>query len=1283
MPRSQLVLPLGPVRNSDLFSNHWLEHRLPLEPEWQELRADAERILNRLAALWQEQRGRVEHYEDEQGLEQAFIQPVLTELGWKFKYQVWVRGHEPDYALFLDNASLDRALQAGRKSPDFWKFPRMLADAKAWHRRLDRPAVVNDKREYPPEQIERYLANSNLDYAILMNGKRWRLIPRSHAAHQPRFQTYLECDLPALIESWETLDFPAGTDPFEYRAGVLDDFLRFYLFFSPVAFRVIDGRKPLMDRAIEGSSEYRLGVGEGLKERVFEAMRLSIEGFLRYAPNNLDPVGEMALAREQSFTLLFRLLFCMFAEDRGLLPYRTNALYTENRSLRRHRDELADSLDRAADGRGQDFPRDRTAIWDDLLALFDLIDRGHARYGVPAYNGGLFDAERHPFLAEKRLPDWYLARVIDQLGRTPDPDRPEAGLFLVDYRDLAIQHLGSIYEGLLELHPHYADQTMRVVRPRSGRADEGRVIPLRDPMPAGYEATATRYEPGDVYLLNDKGERRSSGSYYTPNHIVDYIVRGTLAPLCRRIDEQLTAEIADTDEKRKRSRNGNREEYARRLEALRSDFDDRVLALHIVDPAMGSGHFLLRACQYLAEEIATNPNTGDAEADQLRGDEPILTFWKRRVVERCLYGVELNPMAVELAKLALWLETVSVSQPLTFLDHHLRHGNSLVGADLDGLGALPGVEGLFGNRFANQVQGLMPVLMEPLQMIRGMASDTAEDVKKKARLYENVFSPVRDRFVNAAHLWCATFFLPATAQPLDAQYQAVLEALGSKANSAGLAGEPWFRAALDLARQPGLAFFHWELEFPEVFFDSTCRRPEAGFDAVIGNPPYEVLSEKESGQDLAALRAFLRGRPVYGPSFRGKNNLYKLFICRALALLAEGGRLGFITPMALLGDDQAADLRREILARAAFTFVDSFPQKDDPEKRIFAEAKLTTVVFGLMKTENDAARRSPFTIRVHPENVVREDSTTLSMSSADIPLYDPNNFTIASCAQADWDLAIRIIKTGRMKRLKEFAEFFQGEVNETNERAKGNLVGPNEGGKLVIRGAGICLYVTRPASQGDDLHLNVPTFLQGKGEDSKAYHHRHRRVGLQESCPQNNFRRIIAAIIPAGEFCNHKVNYLPEHMCMVPLEFALALLDSRLADWYFRLGSTNAAVSHYQLYNLPCPEFSAEATAADRRLLARAVEAVGAADYEKAFGVLAPALAAPPFGLAVRDTIMELVNRIIAIEAARGEIARAARSALDPAAQPLQNLIDRLLYAMAGLTDDEARALEDRLSRML
>jgi hypothetical protein len=1277
MARSQLPLPFSPVRNSELFSNHWLENRLPLEPEWQELRHEAADVLDALVATWRVQRTRVEQYGGEPALEQGFIQPVLQALGWKLIYQTHLRGRKPDYALFLDDGALDRALAAGRQTPEFWDHAVMVSDAKAWHVSLDRPTIINQQREYPPEQIEWYLTNSQRDYAILTNGRFWRLIPRVHEGGQPRFQTYLECDLPKLLESRLNRPDALFDDWADY-----DDFLRFYFFFSPVAHRAVGDRATLIDRARKGSNEYRLGVGEGLKQRVFDALAYCIEGFLSHSPNGLSPEHDLELCRQQSFTLLYRLLFILFAEDRKLLPYRINSSYTANRSLGRFREEIAAKLDRIAQGRDVDYPLAEKTLWPDLLTLFDLIDSGASRYGVPAYNGGLFDAEVHPFLNAKVLPDRYLARVIDQLGRAPDPKHLDLGLFRVDYRDLAIQHLGNVYEGLLELRPHFATEDMVVLRNRASERKEEKIVPASAAAELGWEFTDRSYRKGSVYLLTEKGERRVTGSYYTPNHIVDYIVEKTFGPICDRIDRQLAGEIGEIDAEHRRARGQRREELAARLESLRSDFDDRVLRLRVVDPAMGSGHFLIRACQFLAEQIATNPNAKDPVAAQVHGDEPTLVYWKRRVVERCLFGVDRNLMAVELAKLALWLETVAVNQPLTFLDHHLRHGDSLVGASVTDLGGLPGIP-LMANLFEQQVKSRLPALLETLTLIRKMPSDTLQQVKEKDKLFRKTFEPVRTPFRQVAHVWASTFFVTREQQVSTDQYRALLEALDKPNKLKALLEQEPYKTALAACGDAGVVAFHWELEFPEVFFGEAGIRSDAGFDAVIGNPPYDVLSEKESGRDLSQFKDFLENTPIYEPSFVGKNNLYKLFICRALGLLAEGGRLGFITPMAVLGDEGASEIRRQILKVGAFSAIEVFPQKDDPLRRVFREAKLSTAVFIIQRTSRPDEQQLSFSSRIHATDAIDIGSPALTMSSPDIPLYDPANLTIVSCSNADWELAKRITGTGRLKRLGGFAECSQGEVNETVARGKGQLADGPARGKLVVRGANICLYTLRLASQGSDLYVDVPRFLSGKGPNTKAFHYRHPRVGVQESSPQNNFRRIIASYIAAGEFCNHKVNYFSEAKSMIPLELILALLNSKLSDWYFRLGSTNAAVSHYQLHNLPCPSFADKQTAAEQTMQEKALAALRAGKLAEVPSILAPGMATPAFSPAVRQAIIEAVKRIIAIESDRGEISRVERSALAPAAQPYQDLIDRLLYRLAGLTDAEADALERRLETML
>ena len=1275
--RKQRELPFSPLRNSELFSNHWLANRLPLEPEWNEVRQQARQVLEKLVALWEIQRPRVAQYGSEQALEQAFIQPVLKALGWKLIYQTHLRGGKPDYALFTDDASLDGALATSRLSPEFWQRASIVADAKAWSIPLDRPISVGKRREYPPEQIERYLNNSLLAFGLLTNGRYWRLVPREHYPGQPRFQTYLECDLERLLSN--RLKEPVKL--FE-ESQTFEDFLRFFLLFSPTAFSPVAERPPLIERARNGSTEYRLGVGKGLKERVFEALCLCIGGFLSHVPNGLRHTDGLEICRQNSLVLLYRLLFVLFAEDRKLLPYGLDRAYTSNRSLGRFRDEISGKLERIEEGRDAEYPEGSCDLWDDLLNLFNLIDEGAGRYKVPAYNGGLFDASSHPFLSSKKIPDRHLARVIDHLGRALDPAYVKGGLVRVDYRDLAIQHLGNVYEGLLELQPHFASEDMAVIRKRSNK-DEERVIPRWQPIPHGFEYAEIDYRKGSVYLLTAKGERRASGSYYTPNAIVDEIVENTLAPLCEEIERALRQEIANAERQLERAPADQLNSLSAEIEKLGTDFDDRVLRLRVLDPAMGSGHFLLRACQYLAEQIATNPYAKEPEAEGLQGEESTLTYWKRRVVERCLYGVDLNPLAVELAKLALWLETVAIGQPLTFLNYHLRDGNSLIGVSVDALRTLPNAPPLMTDFVGEELRDVLPLFFQALDAIILTSSKTLQEVKKKERIFREKLEPIREPLRHLADMWCSTFFLPPTRQLNLGDYQKAASKLKNPAELQTLLKHPPFQAALEALTAERVVPLHWELEFPEVFFHLHERLANPGFNAILGNPPYDVLSEKETGCDLSSVKDFYRFWPLYRPSFIGKNNLYKLFVCRALDLLADGGRLGFITPMPILGDEQASGIRKEILRLGAFNKIEAFPQKDNPDKRVFRDAKLSTAIVIAEKTKDPRCQKSPFALRVHPENKIEPDSPMVKMTSKDIPLYDPENMTIVSCSQEDWDLAVRIMHSDRLERLGCLCIQYQGEVNETNETPRGSLSDNPETGPQVLRGSNICLYALREASQGEDLYLSKEHFLKGKGKDSKAYSHRYERIGFQRSSPQNNFRRIIACPIPKGQFCFDTVSFVPENETGIAPFLILALLNSKLLDWYFRLGSTNSKVNEYQFKILPCPRFSRSRSEADHKIQEECLAALHRQRLPDVVDILKPSLKEPPFSIGVADTMIEAVRIIISIESARKQSARSERSELASEAQPYQDLLDTILYKTAGLGDEEVHGLERRLSEML
>jgi hypothetical protein len=206
-------------------------------------------------------------------------------------------------------------------------------------------------------------------------------------------------------------------------------------------------------------------------------------------------------------------------------------------------------------------------------------------------------------------------------------------------------------------------------------------------------------------------------------------------------------------------------------------------------------------------------------------------------------------------------------------------------------------------------------------------------------------------------------------------------------------------------------------------------------------------------------------------------------------------------------------------------------------------------------------------------------------------------------------------------------------------------------------------------------------FLRGKRPSAKAWHHQQERIGFQRKAPQNNFRRLIACPVPVGEFCCESISYFPVRESSLPLALLLGLLNSKLLEWFFRLGSTNAVVSEYQINNLPAPVFARDQTGNSE--LPEFADAVERRQWDRAFDSADAMLQQPPFPLGAMRCVIQLVGSIVHIESARGEIARMDRSALAPVAQPYQDLIDRILYRMAGLTDSEAAGLERRLAEML
>jgi hypothetical protein len=391
------------------------------------------------------------------------------------------------------------------------------------------------------------------------------------------------------------------------------------------------------------------------------------------------------------------------------------------------------------------------------------------------------------------------------------------------------------------------------------------------------------------------GRRKATGSFYTPRPLTEFVVRRGLAAV------------------------------------VQGRTPDEILALRVVDPAMGSGAFLVSACRYLAHayEQALIEQGTVAAADLTEQDR---AGFRRAVAQRCLFGVDINPMAVQLARLSMWLATMAADKPLTFLDHRLRVGHSLIGASVadvvrqpfPGRGRRLRKLPLFpADDFAASMQSAVGVRR---QIAEG-PDDSLEHVRAKERTLaalESEDGPVA-RWRQAADLWCAAWLNESIARDrrtFGALLDHVLQR-GSALPPHTL--EPMLATARSVARTARV--FNWAMEFPEVFYREGGVEDEAsGFDVVLGNPPWDVLHETAGRDSERRLTAYARGSGQYGLQGSGHANLYQLFFERSVRLLKPGGRCALILPSGFATDQGSARLRRHLLER---TTVDTFTTIDN------------------------------------------------------------------------------------------------------------------------------------------------------------------------------------------------------------------------------------------------------------------------------------------------------------------------------------------------------------------
>jgi len=836
--------------NNGLFSDHYLETAINPDDHWEiasQVKAIRDELRDLLATLQPQAL-------NEAQLEEQWIRPVLTKLGHYFHVQFNIRARDsylnPDY-LFAATEADAKQLTAEVYSPADIRHCLAVGDAKAWGVNLDRG---KSNASNPSVQIYNYLQFSELKWGILTDGRYWRLYERTTS----RDNIYYAIDLQTLLEE-----------------GSADDFYYFYFFFRRTAFQ----QGGWLDTALSDSITYAEELSEQLEDEVYDALTLIAQGFLDYQRNwRRDAEPNLHEIYTQSLVLLYRMLFILYAESRNILPMKTNLAYRDERSFSALKREVATTIDFHPNELARRV--EQGTYYEKLSTLFYNLDIGSSHYNITAYNGRLFSEDEYPFLADKRVGDPYMAHAIDKLSRVSVTRNKKDERVFVDYRDLDVRHLGAIYEKLLEYELDIAKTHLTV---------KGRKKPV-------YKETTdidkAVVEKGKVYLRTGNHERKVTGSYYTPDYIVSFIVGQSIEPLLQDITQQHATRADD----------GTWQVHD--AQALRQ----AILSINVLDPATGSGHFMVE----VVNQIASWLNQLNLLPDDLDSDEEELTYWKRQVVSACVYGVDVNPLAVELAKLSLWLTTISSNSPLNFLDHHVRLGNTLVGARIDQLTPTTadttndGQLSLFdAESFTDRVSSAVSTMAH----IESTVADNIEDVKQQEKEYAEVFAGF-DRWRTLANVWTARHFgLKLDDTQWDALYQHTLDETPLPDDLQTIVDE-----ATTLHHQ--YHFFHWEFAFPEVFFDPDGKRdPDAGFDAVVGNPPY-VRQER-----IKPYKSYFEKQyEVYS----GTADLFLYFYERGLSFIRPSQRVGYITSGTFMNSNSAKAFRQYIDNVASFDKVIDF-----------------------------------------------------------------------------------------------------------------------------------------------------------------------------------------------------------------------------------------------------------------------------------------------------------------------------------------------------------------------
>ena len=659
-------------------------------------------------------------------------------------------------------------------------------------------------------------------------------------------------------------------------------------------------------------------------------------------------------------------------------------------------------------------------------------------------------------------------------------------------------------------------------------------------------------------------DRKSKGAFYTPREIVHYMCQESLINYLTNkmgVSEDAIRDfilygdyMKDEDtNKEKRQRNGGML-ISEELYKLNPDgsvavnrlieVDKALQDVRVADPAVGSGAFplgmlneIVRARQNISAYLAIAMKSYDVRMMYMMERSP--HSLKYETIRNCIFAADIDPSAVDIAQLRLWLALVIDDEinpeahneleghrnprPLPNLECNILCGNSLVD-EFEGIRLIKESNLLGSSEYQLDMDSARFDTIVQKLIAAQDALFRCDDPMKKIQLKEEIES-LRDILILAQLEGCPQAFLDK------------------------------YHDSKQLASKP---YVLWQLDFARVF------REKGGFDIVIGNPPYGLLNKKQNqNTSIKATEyelAYYKNNPLYRPAKGGMINIFRLFICKSFDLLKKNGHTSLIFPMAFMCDLSAYALRDYVLRHNKIDYLEAFPERDNENKRVFKSAKMSVCILGASKTKTSGNDRFP--MRISRDRFVDTLSPITWMAREDIEIIDKSSLTIPLMIPAEYEILLRMCSNST--RLGAVSKCYTGEIDLSLNKKYVKL---DSGFTRMLRGAQVQkFFIADKISQGDILYLDASTYLR-ENTSPKSRHHLNRRIVMQGITGVNERYRLKMTISERGIFCANSVNYLL--IDDNDIEFFLGLCNSRLLNWFFAKLSTNSNVNGYEVDNLP------------------------------------------------------------------------------------------------------------------